>query len=193
MTTPATVRVVAGATTRELRRAVLRAHQAPTDPLPGDGLAEAVHFAVHDDGTEGRPLAACFLFQDEYPWPADDDSGAPPADHVSWHLRAVAVDPYHQGTGLGRTLMAAVVEYIAEHGGGVLWCDARTTALAFYRKLDFRTYGAEHVSGGLDHFYMWRLVEQPESGQRPVEVGEQVLGVLDADREPDEVGGHLER
>ena len=31
------------------------------------------------------------------------------------------------------------------------------------------------------------------SGQRPVEVLDQVVGVLDADRQPDEVGGHLER
>ena len=153
---PARVTIVSGDVTRELRRRVLRPYQAVSDPLPGDGIADAVHFAILDD--DGRtPLAACFLLREDYPWPQTADS--PPSSGDLWHLRAVATEPARQRTGLGQVLMSRVADYVAGQGGGVLWCNARTPAVPFYERLGMVTYGDEHISHGLAHFYMWRVIE----------------------------------
>ncbi len=131
------------------------------DPLPGDDVADAVHFAILDDaGTE--PLAACFVLVEGYSWPPAADS--PPEDRPLWHLRSVATDSAHQRTGLGTVLIQAVLDYAAGHGGGVLWCNARTPAVPFYQRLGLATYGDEHISHGIPHFYMWRTVDADARG-----------------------------
>ena len=153
--TEPTVSIVPGALTRELRRQVLRPHQAVGDPLPGDDVPDAIHFAI-DDGS-GAPLCACFVFMEDYPWLSA--AGSPPEDRPLWHLRSVATDPAYQRTGLGTVLIQAVLDYIAGHGGGVLWCNARTPAVTFYQRLGLNFYGDEHLSNGLAHYYMWCPVE----------------------------------
>ena len=149
--------IVESGVTRELRRRVLRPHLDSTEAMPGDDVDDAVHFAVLDD--DGQPLSACFLFVEPFPWPSAEDG--PPTSGTMWHLRSVATEPVRQGQGLGATLIAAVMDYIARHGGGVLWCNARTPALSFYRRLGLASYGDEHLSGDppLAHYYMWRVVQ----------------------------------
>lgn len=156
-----TVSIVSAERTRELRRRVLRPHQAVDDPLPGDDVRDAIHFAILDGahgahgahGARSEPLCACFLLVEGYPWvPAP---GSPPADRPLWHLRSVATEPAHQRTGLGRVLMQAVLDHVAGHGGGVLWCNARTPAVPFYQRIGLATYGDEHISHGLAHYWMW--------------------------------------
>lgn len=138
---------------------MLRPHQAVDDPLPGDDVPDAIHFAIAAgaDGAGGAPLCACFVLVEGYPWMAAP--GSPPADRPLWHLRSVATDPAHQRTGLGTVLMKAVVDYVAGHGGGVLWCNARTPAVPFYQRLGLATYGDEHISHGLPHYWMWCTVD----------------------------------
>lgn len=54
----------------------------------------------------------------------------------AWQLRGMAVDPPHQGQGLGGSLLCHVERYIQTNPDypALLWCNARETATAFYKK-----------------------------------------------------------
>jgi predicted GNAT family N-acyltransferase len=41
-----------------------------------------------------------------------------------------------------------------------MWCDARTTAVPFYRAHGFVAEGAEfmHEESGIPHYRMWRMI-----------------------------------
>lgn len=162
LSAPRTV-IVDGRSTRELRRRVLRPHLTSTDVLPGDDVTDAVHFAILGD--HGTPISACFLFVEGYPWPPDDAAGTPPTDVTPWHLRSVATEAGMQGRRLGTVLLQDVLRHVAQQGGGVLWCNARTPALSFYHRLGLVAHGGEHMSGNppLAHYYMWRTVEAQAS------------------------------
>lgn len=162
------VLIVPGELTRDLRRRVLRPHQNPAEPLPGDDVADAVHFAILD-GDGGAPLCACFVLVESYPWPraTSQPAGSPPQDRTQWHLRSVATDPAHQRTGLGTVLLRAVLHFVSRNDRGILWCNARTPAVPFYERLGLAAYGTEHISNGLAHFYMWCAVDpQADPGVR---------------------------
>ncbi len=147
--TGATVSVVGGWHTRELRRAVLRPQLSPGSPLPGDDQLDAVHLAVRD--RRGQVLAACFVFPDPCPW-------FPEA--TSWRLRQMATDPAHRGAGHGTALLRSVVRLVATAGGQVLWCHARVSAQPFYESAGFRPYGQPYPDAevGEPHIDMATMV-----------------------------------
>lgn len=119
------------ATTRELRRSVLRPNLDAGQPLPGDDLTNAVHLgAVTDDGSV---LSTCFVYPDPCPWQPDRVS--------AWHLRQLATLPTHRGTGLGGGVLERAVELVRERGAGRLWCYAREAAATFYTRHGFQSYG----------------------------------------------------
>jgi GNAT superfamily N-acetyltransferase len=166
---------------RELRRAVLRPNQRPDDPLPGDELVNAVHIGAFENIF--NLASTCFIYLDPCPWL--------PAERPSWHLRQMATDPRYRGRGAGAAVLRTVVDYVAATGGGVLWCNARETAAGFYGRHGLAVHGEAHLSGTdppIPHLYMWRrvpaAVPEPSAGdgERPVEVGEQVVDGLDPDR-----------
>jgi len=149
------VEVVAQARTRELRRAVLRPHLSLDDVLPGDEVPDAIHFAAldGDDGTDGTDgdgaIGACFIYPEPCPW----RSGP------AWRLRQMATAESRRGTGVGAAVLAGVVAYIAERGGGTLWLHARQVAVPFYARNDLRIHGEPFVENDLPHREMWRPVD----------------------------------
>ncbi len=54
-----------------------------------------------------------------------------------FHLHSMAVEPTHQGTGLGRRLLSAVVGTVRDRGGDLIWATARPSAVAFYQLCGF--------------------------------------------------------
>lgn len=144
------IEVVDGAATRELRRAVLR----PTWPLGsamhGDENPDAVHFAALDDS--GRVIGTCLVLPRPYP-PHPDRPAA-------WQLRGMATAPELRDRGIGAEVLAAAVAEIRARGGRLVWCDARTTAVAFYAQHGFAAEGAEflHAESGIPHYRMWRAL-----------------------------------
>ncbi len=142
------VEVVAGALTRELRRRVLRPHLAPGDPLPGDELPDAVHFAALADG---EPVSTCWVVRAPCPWM--------PGQTPSWQLRQMATQPDHRGRGLASAVVAAVLTYVGEHGGGLLWCSARERAVPMYARAGFGAVGEIFIEHQVAHRRMWRRVE----------------------------------
>ena len=140
------VEVVDEARTRGLRRRVLRPGDAAA-PAPGDGPG-SVHLAALDD--TGAVVGSAALL----PGPAPQsvpDHGAP------FQLRGMAVEPGLRGRGVGSALLRACLAEAATRGAGLLWCNARVTAVAFYERHGLRTAGGEFVSPatGVRHVEMW--------------------------------------
>lgn len=126
------VRRVAAEVTFELRQRVLRPHQTVADmALPGDDDADTGHFAALTP--TGQVVGTASVRREPPPWDVD----ASPA----WRLRGMATEEEWRGRGVGAGVLAAVVHHIAAHGGGLLWCNARTPAVRFYRRAGFTTIG----------------------------------------------------
>lgn len=128
-----------------LRHRVLRPHQTLADcAWAQDTDPDTVHFAaVLDSQIIGiASIAIC---------PRDGD---PPN---TWRLRGMATAPELQGQGIGAKVLAKCFEHAKSRGGASIWCNARTSALAFYRRHGFETVGDEFETPGIGpHFVMVR-------------------------------------
>lgn len=135
------------AETHDLRRRVLRNH-LPTAEVdyPDDHRPGSFHLGVRDDG--GAVLAVASFSRE-----------AAPGDHevLSVRLRGMAVDPAHQGEGLGRAVLDEAMARLRAEGIELCWANARTSALGFYRAQGFQPEGDEFDSLGIPH----RVVVRP--------------------------------
>lgn len=145
MNAPATLRPLSAADTRLLRQAVLRPHQRPEELVyPGDDAPDTLHVGAYLGGTQ---VGVASIYREAQPGVSD----------ASWRLRGMAVTPAVQGQGHGAALLHACMAHARAHGGTRLWCNARTTAAGFYRRLGFKVQGAEFELPGIGpHFLMWR-------------------------------------
>lgn len=85
-----------------------------------------------------------------------------------WRLRGVAVRSEFQGLGFGRALLAACIGHAARHGGGLVWCNGRTSATGFYRAAAFAPQGPEFdVPGTGPHFQFLRPLTPSDDGSSP--------------------------
>ena len=126
------VRPIPAADTRPLRQAVLRPHQAAHETvLPGDDAPDTLHVGAFCDG---QLVGVASVLRDTAP----GETGM-----TFWWLRAMAVVPGMQRQGCGAALLEACIVYAREHGGKHLWCNARKSALEFYRKFGFETCSEE--------------------------------------------------
>ena len=127
-----------------LRHAVLR----PGRPVTASVYAEddgAVHISAWDDDL----LVGCAtVFPD--PW---NGSGLQPAEPKAWRLRGMAVDPSRHRTGVGRQVLAGVVEAASGGRAPLVWANARTSALPFYEANGWTVVGEEFITAdtGLPH------------------------------------------
>ena len=136
------VREVTAAATAELRRQVLRGGR-PVE-LPGDD-DPAFHVGVYDGE---RLLGTGNVRVDPAPW----EPGRP-----AWRLRGMATAPDWRGQGVGAAALAALVAHARAHGGGVLWCNARTPAQRFYERAGLATRGEPWEDPEIGpHVVMWR-------------------------------------
>jgi predicted GNAT family N-acyltransferase len=110
---------------------------------PGDDLSETRHFGAWQAGTL---VGIASLYKEALP----ERPGA-----QGWRLRGMAVEENLRRGGTGRRLVEACIAHGKSHGGGVLWCNARENALAFYRSLGFETLrGPYDIPGIGPHFLL---------------------------------------
>jgi ribosomal protein S18 acetylase RimI-like enzyme len=139
---------VPGSVTADLRRAVLRSGPAAAAPLFDNDVPGALYLAATVDGV----VVGCGTF---LPEPLPDD----PDGRSAWRLRGMATDPAWHGQGVGRAVLTDGLARAAAAGVDLMWCNARTSALGFYRRMGFETVGEEFVTEtGIPHYRALRRV-----------------------------------
>jgi GNAT superfamily N-acetyltransferase len=146
---PVQVRVVDADATRELRRSVLRPAWPLGSPMHGDDNPDTIHLGAFEDGTL---IGGVLILPRPYP--------RRPQLEGAWQLRGMATAADQQGKGIGSRLVGAAIDEARRRGGRLLWCDARTSAVGFYRKNGFAAEGPEflHHETAIPHHQMWREI-----------------------------------
>jgi GNAT superfamily N-acetyltransferase len=139
------VRLITAAETLPLRMAVLRPNRPDEAArFPEDEDATTRHFGAFRDG---KLSGIATLLRVEMP----GQPGVP-----ALQLRGMATAPEVRGEGFGRALVLACLAFARDDGVPLLWCNARTGAVGFYRKLGFEIVGAEFIVPDVGpHFRMW--------------------------------------
>ncbi|KAI4862741.1 GCN5-like N-acetyltransferase [Hypoxylon rubiginosum] len=136
-----TVRPISAAETYALRHAVLW----PDKPmayvqLPDD--LDGQHFGAFTNGSPAEELVSIIsLFI--------DDSGEA-------RFRKFATAPDWQGKGTGTALLKYTIEAAVKLGATSIWCDARQSALGFYRRFGMSGEGAVFFKGEVPYLRMSR-------------------------------------
>jgi GNAT superfamily N-acetyltransferase len=95
------------------------------------GEEDALHVVALDEG--GR-VVGCVLF-----------------DFASGRLRAMAVEPTRQRSGVGAQLVRRLEEEVAKRGVGLLTLHARRDAVGFYERLGYVVHGEPFEEVGIVH------------------------------------------
>jgi predicted GNAT family N-acyltransferase len=142
---PPQLRALRAEAARPLRQQILRPHQKAEELVfPGDDAADTVHYGLY----EGDTLVAISSLYREA------ESGDPRLD--AWRLRGVATLPEYRSRGLATQILLACIDHIRAQGGGLLWCNARTSAKPFYDKNGFETVGEPFELPGIGEHYLMR-------------------------------------
>jgi GNAT superfamily N-acetyltransferase len=135
--------------TRPLRGRVLRPGQGfEALAFPGDDAPDSAHFGART--ATGAILSVGSVMRETPPW-----RRAP----LAWRVRGMATVPEARRQGLGARVLAALIAHAAAHGGGLLWCNARTPAVRFYERVGFVAHGEPWDDREIGpHVAMWRTV-----------------------------------
>ena len=69
-------------------------------------------------------------------------------------LRKFATLEEFQGRGVGTKLISHIIAELKLAGIETFWCDARTTAVEFYKKFGMEVQGTEFVKSGITYYKM---------------------------------------
>jgi GNAT superfamily N-acetyltransferase len=149
------IQPVSAADTWELRRDVLRPHQRPDEmALADDDDPSTASFAAFDDG--GLIVGTGRVGLDPPPSPL---GGQLPDGQSAWRLRGMATREDARHAGIGSAVLGQIISRVGEHGGGLLWCNARVPAVNLYRRAGFVEHGPIWDDPDIGpHVVMWRTV-----------------------------------
>jgi GNAT superfamily N-acetyltransferase len=149
-------------TTWPLRQEVLRPGRAVRDCVyPGEDDPTTAHGAAlrRADASGGGDLvvlAVGVVLAEPPPWDPGRADG--------WRIRGMATRAAMRGQGLGRQVLDLLVGHVAGHGGGLVWCNARTPALGLYERAGFAPRGEVFELPEIGpHQVMWRTVAPSET------------------------------
>ncbi|KAG0701922.1 acyl-CoA N-acyltransferase [Suillus ampliporus] len=140
--------------TLELRQSVLW----PSLPIADVRLAEddkGLHFGAFVPEHE-KPIAVISLFDEPLPGQhfviSGDDN---PSPRKSARFRKFACNLVHQNKGVGTKLLQHAVEAARSTlGASVMWCDARTSSSAWYKKRGMVEFGDPFYKGDVQYIRM---------------------------------------
>jgi len=110
----------------------------------GDEAYDTFHLGFELDGTIRS--VATFMRNDFFE-----------GEGEGYQLRGMATHPDYNGKGLGKALVEFAIEYLKEYKTAYLWCNARSTASGFYKKLGFTTESPEFDIPGIGFHYEMKL------------------------------------
>ena len=100
--------------------------------------SEAVHIIIRND--DGMPVATCRIF-----WNNEMES------HIFGRL---AVVKEFRGRGIGSDVLKSALEYVKNSGGEKLMLHSQCTAIPFYEKLGFESFGEVEYEENCPHIWM---------------------------------------
>jgi GNAT superfamily N-acetyltransferase len=135
---------------RQLRQRVLRPHQRADELVyPGDDAPDSLHVGAFEDG---ELVGIATIVREPPPERSDE---------TAWRVRGMATVPEVRGRGYGAALLQACLDHATERGGSLVWCNARATAVEFYRRFGFRVQGEGFTVPVIGlHFFMWRPLDE---------------------------------
>lgn len=137
------IKTITAAQTLDLRQRMLRPGRPMKDCIwEDDDAATTTHIGVFD---ANDLVGISSLYQRE------PDTFGP---GVVFQLRGMAVSETHQHSGVGKKLVEAALQTAREKGGGVLWCNARDSAVGFYQKCGFKISGEPFDLPGIGRHYV---------------------------------------
>jgi GNAT superfamily N-acetyltransferase len=147
---------VPAADTFPLRRAVLRPLQRPEElALADDDRPSTATFAAIDG--DGEIVGTGRVGLDP---PPSSLGGEVHGGRAAWRLRGMATREDARNAGVGSAVLGRVIHHVAEHGGGLLWCNARVPALTLYRRAGFAEHGQVWEDPDIGpHLVMWRTID----------------------------------
>lgn len=129
---------------------MLRPHERVDElSLPGDDDPETGNFAAFD---ADEIIGTASVRREPPPWG--------PEIERSWRLRGMATKEDRRSEGVGSAVLALVIDHVRQHGGGLVWCAARTEAVPFYERAGFRPRGDRWVDPLIGpHLFMETVVD----------------------------------
>ena len=129
-----------------LRSKMLRnGNDLETCILPTDSIEGVFHLAYYVDDKEVASVATFF------PQQMDSKEGA------AYQLRGMATDRTFFGKSYGAALLKYAVSYIKNAKAEYIWCNARISAVDFYRKQGFQIVSDEFEIAGIGPHYIMIL------------------------------------
>ena len=150
---PVDVRPITAAATLPLRSAVLRPDRpVDTAVFPEDDAPDTLHLGIFDQ----EELVGVVSL---YPKAAPVMQQSNREHSTAWQLRGMAIHPARQRQSYGTALVLACKQQVAARRGTLIWCNARTSAVAFYQAMGFAVQGDEFVIPDVGpHFVvLWHL------------------------------------
>lgn len=141
------VKYISAEETLPLRSAVLRKN-LPLAQCAFDTDHLGFHLGAYIDG---RLVSVATFFPEDY-----QELGT-----KGYRLRGMATDPGYAGQGYGSQLIQFAINHLQDIGISYLWCNARTSALGFYKKLNFTIISDEFIVAGIGpHYNMSIQIQQ---------------------------------
>lgn len=135
--------------TYRLRTEVLGLNKVPAQ-FPEDVDFESFHLGTYQ---QNKLVGVASFYR-------QDQKGEPSSQRI-WRLRGMAIDPRYQGKNLGTELLCFGMHQLAQKACTLLWCNARTPAVNFYKKHNFTVEGEEfEIPRAGPHFRMQKVCAQ---------------------------------
>jgi GNAT superfamily N-acetyltransferase len=94
---------------------------------------------------DNKLIVVATFFQEDYP----------ELDKGGYRLRGMATEKVFAGQGYGSAVIKFAIDELKKRGAPYIWCNARSTAVAFYGKLNFSILSEEFEVPGIGpHFNM---------------------------------------
>jgi GNAT superfamily N-acetyltransferase len=138
----------------ELRQSVLWPNLSIADVLLAEDNS-GLHFGAFVPQHE-KPIAVISLFDEplpeQHPVICGNDS---PSQRKSARFRKFACDLMHQNQGIGTQLLQHAAEAARSTlGASIIWCDARTSSSAWYKKRGMVEFGDQFYKGDVKFIRM---------------------------------------
>jgi predicted GNAT family N-acyltransferase len=150
-----TVEQVDAEVTYELRGAILRPNGGEIT-WAGDEDAATFHLAART--ADDRIVGVVRFSPAPCPWR--------PLATAAWQLRGMATDTAVRGSGAGRAMVEDGLRRVADRGGDLVWCDARTSAAGFYERMGFVVVTDEFEKPGIGPHVGMVTEVRPAGGPR---------------------------